>query len=174
MLINFVDIIGIADPSQFPMITAANPNTQYIAEETVTIPNAKPEAEQINTVLIEATITNARVIITPVGLKTVIDGMINQKVIYTANVPDQAVHSAHYEFPFCTFIEMPLIIPAGGSVTTVLQTAGLTLDTILVGDAKVLVEDMTVQLLDPRTINKCIVLFIWTTVNPALVPLLQP
>ena len=174
MLVKFVDIIGIAEPSQFPVITPANPHTQYVAQETAIIPAAKPEAEQINTVLVEATVTSARVIITPVGLKVVIDGVINQKIIYTANVPDQAVHSAHFVFPFCTFIEMPLVIPPGGSVQTVLQTAGLTLDNILVGPAKVLIEDVTVQLLDPRTIDKCTVLFLWVTVNTALVPLLKP
>ena len=173
MLVNFVNIVGIADPSSFPVITKANPHTQYNAQETVTIPAAKPDAEQIDSVLIEATITSAKVIITPVGLKTVIDGNLKQKVIYTANLPDQPLHSAEYIFPLCTFIEMPLIIPPLGTVETVLLAAGLTLDNILVGSPKVLIEDMTVELLDLRTINKCTVLFIWTTVNTALVPLLK-
>jgi len=173
MLRNFVNIVGIDDPSSFPIITPANPNTQYTVQETVTIPAAKPDAEQIDSVLVQATIIDAKVIITPVGLKTVIEGELKQKVIYTANLPDQPVHSAEYLFPFCTFIEMPLIIPLGGTVETVLQAAGLTLDTVLVGNAKVLIEDMTVELLDLRTINKCTIVFIWTSINPALVPLLK-
>lgn len=172
MLRNFVNIVGIDDPSSFPVITTANPNTQYNVQEVVTIPAEKPDAEQIDTVLVHPVITGAKVIITPVGLKTVIDGNLMQKIIYTAAEPEQSVHSAEYLLPFCTFIEMPLIIPPGGNVETVLQTAGLTLDTILVGLPKVLVEDMTVELLDPRTVDKCTVLFIWTNVNPALVPLL--
>jgi hypothetical protein len=172
MLRNFVNIVGIADPSSFPIITASNPNTQYNVQEQVTIPTEKPDVEQINSVLIEATITNAKTIITPVGLKIVIDGSLKQKVIYTADVPEQSVHSAEYVFPFCTFIEIPLVVPTGGTVESVLLGAGLTLDTILVGDPKVLVEDMSVELLDPRTINKCTVLFIWTNINPLLIPLL--
>lgn len=172
MLRNFVNIVGVDEPSSFPIITAVNPNTQYTVQETVTIPAAKPDVEQIDSVLVQATITNAKVIITPVGLKTVIEGELKQKVIYTANLPEQPVHSAEYLFPFCTFIEMPLILPAVGTVETVLQAAGLTLDTILVGDTKVLIEDMTVELLDLRTINKCTIVFIWTNVNLALVPLL--
>ena len=47
MLRNFVDIIGIADPSEFPQILPNTKYTQYIVEETLTIPAAKPDVEQI-------------------------------------------------------------------------------------------------------------------------------
>lgn len=172
MLRNFIDIIGIADPSEFPTIQPTNPNTEYVVNETLAIPDAKPDAEQINSILIEAKITSSRTIATPVGVKIVIEGELNQKVIYTANEPTQAVHSAHYLIPFCTFIEIPLVIPAGVNVVDFLLTLGLTLDDVLTGPTNVLIEDVTAQLLDLRNIEKCVVLFIWAKINPALTPVL--
>lgn len=169
MLRNFVNIIGIADPASFPVITTANPNTQYTVQETLVIPAPKPNIEQLNTVMIEASITNYRTITTPVGLKVIIDGLINQKIIYTAADAAQSVHSAHYQEPFCTFIEIPLTLPAGMNVTQYLQSLGLTLDTVIQGKTDVLIEDVTASVTSLRTVEKCPVLFIWTTLNPALV-----
>lgn len=170
MLKNFVDIIGIADPSSYPVITAANPNTQYIVEEKYVISETKPDIEQVNSVMIQAEVTNVRTIATPVGLKVIIDGLLNQKFIYTANDPVQSVHSAHFTEPFCTFIEIKLTVPAGLTVIEYLQTLGITLADVITGRTSVLIEDASVKLIDPRTIEKCIVLFLWTVINPALVP----
>ena len=174
MLRNFVDVIGIADPSEFPAILPTNPNTQYIIQEELIIPAEKPDVEQIISTLVEATVTNSRVIATPVGIKVVVDGELNEKVIYTALEPAQSVHSAHYMEPFCTFIEIPLIIPAGMSVTDLLLSLGLTLNDVLTAPTQVLIEDVSIDLLDPRTIDKCVVLFIWATIDPVLVPVLAP
>ena len=38
------------------------------------------------------------------GRKLVIEGFLNQKVVYTGNVDIQSVHSAHYSIPFSVFI----------------------------------------------------------------------
>jgi hypothetical protein len=170
MLRNFINIIGIADPSEFPIITTSNPNTEHIVEETLTIPEAKPDVEQINTILIEAKLYSSRVIVTPTGLKVIIDGQLDQKIIYTAAEPTQPVHAAHFIEQFCSFIEIPVTVPAGISVQDYLQTLGLTLDTVLTAPTKVLIEDVTASLLDPRTIEKCTVLFLWATISPLLVP----
>ena len=169
MLKNFINIVGIADPSEFPVLLPSNPNTQQVVEENLIIPETKPDVEQINTVLIEAAITDARAIVTPVGLKIVVDGELNQKVLYTAAEPTQSVHSAHYLEPFCTFIEVPLVIPAGQNTLEYLQALGLTLDDVITGPTKVLIEDVSVKLLDPRNFEKCTVLFIWTKINDALI-----
>lgn len=169
MLINFVEIIGIANPSDFPVITCANPNAQYMVEEKLTIPEEKPDVEQINSVMIEAKITDFRVIVTPVGLKVIINGIVNQKIIYTAANPVQSVHSAHFQKSFCTFIEIPLTLPCKMSVTRYLQKLGISLDDVIQCRTDVLIEDVSVTLLDPRTIEKCTVLFIWTTLNTLLV-----
>ena len=169
MLRNFVEIIGTTNPSCYPIITPANPNAQFIVEEKVLIPDAKPDVEQVSSVIIEAQITSSRAIITPIGLKVIVDGMIKQKLIYTAANPVQSVHTANYQETFCTFIEIPLTLPAKMSVTEYLQTLGISLADVIKGGTNVLIEDVSVSLLDPRTVEKCIVLFIWTTLNPLFV-----
>lgn len=169
MLINFVEIIGITNPLNFPVITAANPNAQYIVEEKLTIPATKPDVEQVSSVMIEAKITKYRAIITPVGLKVIVDGILDQKLIYTASNSVQSVHTAHFQQSFCTFIEIPLTLPVKMNVTEYLQTLGISLADVIQGRTDVLVEDVTVEIIDPRTVEKCTVIFIWTTLNPLLV-----
>lgn len=168
MLINFVEIIGITKPIDFPIITPANPNAQYIVEEKIVIPEEKPDVEQINSLIIEAEITDFRTITTPIGLKVIVDGIIKQKLIYTAADVVQSVHSAHFQETFCTFIEIPLTIPVGSNVGEFLQTLGISLADVIQGRTAVLIEDVSVKLLDPRTAEKRTVLFIWTTLNPVL------
>ncbi|GGD09047.1 DUF3794 domain-containing protein [Pontibacillus salipaludis] len=172
ILRDFVQIIGIADPSEFPVIDADNPSTQMAIQERLTIPDVKPDVEQINTLLIEAVITGTRTIFTPTGVKVVIDGFLRQKVIYTALVEQQSVHSAHFEHPFCTFIDIPLNVPQGETVESFLASLGLSLNDVLAGPVNILIEDVEINLLDPRTVSKCVIVFAYTTVNPALVPFL--
>lgn len=172
VLRDFVQIIGIADPSEFPVITPLNPNNQIAIQETLTIPEAKPDVEQINTLLIEAEITQTRNIFTPTGVKIVVEGVLRQKVIYTALVPEQSVHSAHFEHPFCTFIDVPLVIPAGTTVEQLLATLGLSINDILDGPVEILIEDVDINLLDSRTLSKCVITFLYTTLNPLLGPVL--
>lgn len=169
MLINFVEIIGTTNPSSFPVITPANPNAQFLVEEKLVIPDTKPDIEQVSSVIIEAQITNSRAIITPIGLKVIVDGIINQKLIYTAANPVQSVHTTNYQESFCTFIEIPLTLPARMNVTEYLQTLGISLADVIKCGTNVLIEDVSVNVLDPRTVEKCMVLFIWTTLNPLLV-----
>lgn len=38
------------------------------------------------------------------GRKLIVEGTLSQKVVYTAEVDTQSVHSAHYEIPFISFI----------------------------------------------------------------------
>ena len=38
------------------------------------------------------------------GRKLIIEGTLKQKIVYTAEVDTQSVHSAHYEVPFMAFI----------------------------------------------------------------------
>ncbi|MBB6176491.1 hypothetical protein HNQ82_001305 [Anoxybacillus tengchongensis] len=165
---DFVQIIGIASPSTFPVIGNLNPHTQFVVQEQLTIPDAKPDVEQVNTLLIEAVVTETKNIFTPVGVKVVIDGVLRQKVIYTADVPEQSVHSAHFEHPFCAFINIPLDVPQGLTVQQYLSSLGLSLNDILDGPVQVLIEDVEIQMLDPRTISKCVVLFAYTTIKPLL------
>ena len=170
LLRDFVEIIGIASPSEFPVITPTTRYNQFTVEELLTIPAEKPDVEQINSVMIEATIDNFHSIATPVGLKVIVNGTLTQKVIYTAADPSQSVHSAHYQIPFCTFIQIPLVIPAGQSAMTILQTLNITLEDVVASGPYVLVEDLSVTLVDARSLKKCAVLFSWVEINTLLLP----
>ncbi|GBF10024.1 DUF3794 domain-containing protein [Tepidibacillus infernus] len=170
---DFVQIIGITDPSEFPVIGPLNPNNEIAIQERLTIPEAKPNVEQIISVLVEAIVTDNRTILTPTGVKVIVEGILRQKVVYTAGVPEQSVHSSHYEHPFCTFINIPLVIPAGSTVEQLLTSLGLSLKDILAGPVNVIIENVEVNLLDPRTINKCVTLFVWTTLNTLLQTVLK-
>lgn len=174
MLRDFVEIIGIDPVSSFPALIAAEKFTQFTTEETLIIPEQKPDIEQITSLMVEASITAYRAIVTPTGLKVIINGELNQKVIYTADEPTQAVHSAHFVKQFCTFIEIPLVLPAGTSALQLLQSLGLTLDDVLASPPNVIIEDISVKLVDGRTVKKCVVMFVWGTVNAALVPFFPP
>lgn len=174
MLQNFIDIVGIADPSSFPIITALDRYKQFEVEETLVIPTVKPDVEQITQVLIEAAITDYRTIITPTGLKVILNGNLKQKIIYVANEPTQSVHSAEFVKPFCDFITVDLIVPVGTTVAQLLQIAGVTLDTVVTSGPNVLVEDLSVKLIDLRTISKCAILFAWVGINPLLAAILKP
>ena len=174
MLQNFIDIAGIADPSTFPIITPTDRYKQFGVEEALTIPAAKPGMEQITQVLAEALITGYRVIITPTGLKIIIDGTLTQKIIYVANDIVQSVHSAEFIKNFCNFITIDLVIPANTSVMQLLQTFNVTLDTVIQIPPKVIIEDLSVIMIDARKISKCGILFSWVGLNPALLPILAP
>ena len=174
MLQNFIDVVGVADPKDFPLIVTTDRYKQFGVEETLIIPAAKPDMEQITQVLIEATITNYRAIFTPTGLKIILDGNLTQKVIYVANEPTQSVHSAEFIKPFCNFITVNLVIPAKTSVTQLLQTAGVTLDTVVAIPPKVLIENLSITMINTRTISKCSILFSWVGLNTLLVPILKP
>lgn len=81
------------------------------------IPCKKPDIEQINVVTANIEIENCYAIETPIGTsiegqrltgyKMIIHGNIIFVIDYTADVPQQNVHSAHYCLPFSTFVILP-------------------------------------------------------------------
>lgn len=103
---------------------------QFFIPKILDIPAEKPDMEGIVSVNSQIKIISQRVINTPVvtgytlpngeflpgeqipnaecthltGKKLIIEGIILQKVIYTALVPDQALHSASFSIPFSVFI----------------------------------------------------------------------
>jgi hypothetical protein len=174
MLQNFIDIVGVSDSSDFPIIGVLDRYNQFEVEETLTIPDEKPDIEQITQVLIESKITDYKTIITPTGLKVILNGELTQKVIYVANEPTQSVHSAEFVKPFCDFISVDFTIPAGQTVAELLQTLGVTLDTVVTSGPNILIEDLSVKQIDSRTISKCAILFAWVGLNPLLASLFTP
>ena len=170
MLRDFINIIGVNDVSEFPVLTALDRYNQFTVEENLEIPAEKPDVEQITSVMIEAKVTDFRAIATPTGLKVIINGIVNQKVVYTALEPTQSIHSAYFTKGFCTFIEIPLTIAPGTNTMTILQSLGITLDDVVDGEPQVIIEDLSVKLVDTRNVKKCGVLFVWVTVNAVLAP----
>lgn len=174
MLRNLINIVGIDDPSSFPVLGVQDRYKQFTVEEMLTIPSAKPDIEQITSVLVEANVTQFRTIATPTGVKVIVDGELHQKVIYTADEPAQSVHSAEFTTPFCNFIEIPLVIASGKNIIQILQGLGLTLDDVVTKGPSIIIEDLSVTQVGKRNVKKCAVLFTWVTVNTALTPLFPP
>ncbi len=109
---------------------ASNQWVQFFVPKILDIPAQKPDIEGIVTVNSCVEVISQRVINTPVvtgytlpsgvfvsgdeipnsecthltGKKLIIEGIIHQKVIYTALVDDQSLHSADFTIPFSTFI----------------------------------------------------------------------
>lgn len=120
-----VEIIGLCDPAT---ITIENDPTKFYYDkdrnwteisvpELLVLPPEKPDIETLDKVLIKVQIISQRLIDTPSsgttknpegtllsGKKLIIEGIIHQKIIYTANTLVQSVHSAHFQIPFSAFI----------------------------------------------------------------------
>lgn len=91
------------------------------------------------------------------GRKLIIEGTLKQKIVYTAEVDSQSVHSAHYEIPFIAFI-IPYAKFEGleymeGIVVYDPETGGSkTINGYICGVG----EEITVDLCEEFTIEKCI------------------
>lgn len=129
-----VSYVGIASGNALSRAlqcnTASDQWVQFFVPKILDIPVQKPDVEGIVTVNSCIEIISQRVVNTPVvtgytnadgvfipgedipnaectrltGKKLIIEGVIHQKVIYTALVEDQSLHSADFTIPFSTFI----------------------------------------------------------------------
>lgn len=89
------------------------------------------------------------------GRKLIIEGLLKQKVVYTAEVGCQSVHSAHFEIPFSSFI---IVYPKFENDEVVVDDAIVDLDETFC--VNVCVEDVFIKKLDERTIFKNVTLFL--------------
>lgn len=150
---NLIEISGLAD--SLPQSPKAF--KQFTVQETLVLPEAKPDIEQIVKVIAQVVITSTKVIKTPVGkslegqilsgYKLIVEGEVKQKIEYVADECKQSVHAAHFDVPFSTFIVLPSTYQIG---TPVPVTA--------------YIEDLFVELIDKRTIFKNIILLLNATV----------
>lgn len=115
-----IEIIGLCNPEDITFIDSTEPLdrnwTEISIPEVLTIPIEKPDVEFIEKIFVKVKIISKRVIATPdylyennegtklTGRKLIVEGIIKQKIVYTADVPEQSVHSAHFEVPFSAFI----------------------------------------------------------------------
>ena len=92
------------------------------------------------------------------GRKLIVEGYLKQKIVYTADVSVQSVHSAHFEMPFSAFIIVyPKFVNVSGGVVPV--------DTAIVDVnqdfcVETCIEDVFAKELDERTIFKNVTLFL--------------
>jgi hypothetical protein len=83
------------------------------------IPCQKPDIEQLISISAVVEIISQQVIRTPgechmvltneectdlTGKKLIIEGVLQQKIVYAAAVEEQSVHSVHFDVPFSAFI----------------------------------------------------------------------
>lgn len=150
-----VEIIGLCDPSSISF-DATNINwTEISIPEVLSIPCQKPDVETIEKVFAKVKVISKRVIATPVatvenlegtmltGFKLIVEGILKQNIVYTADVPEQSVHSAHFDIPFSAFIILPS--------TTTLE------DEFCVN---VCIEDVFVKVFNSRNIFKNVTVFL--------------
>lgn len=118
---------------------------QLSVDGYLVIPELKPDIEEVNSVTATADLVNCHVIETPIlrsnegqklsGHKLIVKGMLNVIVEYTANVPLQSVHSAHYAVPFSTFVVLPVDYKIGSRL-----------------EVEFVIEDVYYKVLDIRTL----------------------
>jgi len=102
---------------------------EVAVDHKLIVPLQKPPMECIIDTLVDVEVEKAEVIDTPIQVTTaagVVDlqkivfvGKVKIKVKYSALVPDQKVHAAHFEAQFCTLIEWPDGPPQGTPITVV-------------------------------------------------------
>ena len=132
--------------------------TQIDIPEFLNVPCQKPDIEQLISVTTSVKIFSQKIIKTPLaeeeneegtnltGRKLIVEGVLRQKILYTADVPEQSVHATHFDVPFSVFIVLPE-------------------DTLLSSKYKIepCIEDIFVCALDKRQIFKNVTLFIKAT-----------
>lgn len=178
-----IDISGLCNPSDVTGVISQYPYwIQMNIPETLTIPEQKPDVEQINSVNISVNIIRNEVVKVPVspvdangefipnlegkvstGRKLIIEGQLCQKVVYTANEPDQSVHSAHFYVPFSAYIVVPSEIEFTNGTTTT------TIDSLDVDfQVNACIEDVAIKMLDFRNILKQVTLLLYAVPNQSV------
>lgn len=112
------------------------------------------------------------------GRKLIIEGILKQKIVYTAEVDTQSVHSAHYEVPFIAFIipyakfegleykeGIEVYDPETGKPKFIngyiySEVAGINVDLCEEFNIEKCIEDIYVYPLDPRKIFKNVTVFL--------------
>ena len=130
--------------------------------ETVKIPEAKPDMEQLISVMVDTKVVSVRVINTPTGTskegqhlhgrKLSIELELQQKVKYVADEPTQSVHAAHFnKLVNSIFVVVPETFN-GEPVEKLIAQGKYRITTY--------VEDIFGEQLDKRTIFKNITLLV--------------
>lgn len=134
--------------------------TQLLICDELELPEQKPDIEYLSKEMINVCLTKIEVINVDLG-----DGVVRKKIIfqgdlglgveYSANMPEQEVHFAHYSLPFQGFIgERPCTVANKGLISLV--TFDLSNYNIYY-----CIEHQQYHQIDDRTFKPVIVLLIW-------------
>lgn len=102
--INNIACEGILEKSQFKDIKCCDCFKQIMINDVFEIPPKKPDIESIAAIYINSIITNKKMISAIDSKKIIFHGILNIKVIYVANNPEQSVHSADFNQHFYSFL----------------------------------------------------------------------
>jgi len=161
-----VNVVGLCDVGSIcfaPDTSADDRNfTEICVPEVLVLPPQKPDIEDIDKIIIKSRILSKRLVKTPcggvnaegtclTGYKLIIEGILDETVIYTAHVPEQTVHAAHFSTPFSAFI----VINSG--LIEEIRAEG---DLLACLSIEACIEDVLVKRLGPRMIFKNVTLFL--------------
>lgn len=126
---DLIEKVGICEEKDVSEIISKYPFwKQIIINETLEIPEEKPNIETLNSVTVSWEIIRSDVIKTPrtyddfpnlsierrslsgmllSGRKLIIEGVLCEKISYTADKESQSVHNAHFYIPFSSYIVVP-------------------------------------------------------------------
>ncbi|MCT4508393.1 MAG: DUF3794 domain-containing protein [Tepidibacter sp.] len=107
---NLISVSGISD--NLPKNTSIF--KQFCIEQNLVLSENKPEIHQIISVILDISITNKKLIDTPIktsiegqnltGKGLIVEGKIKQKIEYASDTPTKIVHGTYFNTPFSTFI----------------------------------------------------------------------
>ncbi|MEW6696783.1 MAG: DUF3794 and LysM peptidoglycan-binding domain-containing protein [Bacillota bacterium] len=140
------------ETERFSLQRVVGENTeQTIVRGTISVPEAKPEVEEILST--ETTIKLRKVEVIP--NKVIVEGTLRLDVMYTAFKEDQAVHSFHAELDFTDFIEVEGARPSmNAEIDIVVEDVSLTRDPDCAEDWDVAaVLQVTARVTETRDVN---------------------
>ncbi|WP_418792494.1 DUF3794 domain-containing protein [Phosphitispora sp. TUW77] len=135
--------------------------TEIVINDNLIIPEPKPDVEKITNVTKNFTIDDVEVLDVDLGdvqgRKVIIAGTLNLGVEYSALVPSQEVHYAHFNIPYKAIIKLR---PCPGAYRGLLPP-DFDISTVRVN---ICVEHEQYHLINPREIQKVLVVLIWLEV----------
>lgn len=175
---DLIDISGLCISNNVNEIICKHPYwMQMNISKTLVIPEKKPDIEEINSLNISVDILRKKVVKTPfsqlninssyipnfegkisTGRKLIIEGLLCIKVSYTAKDITQSIHSAHFYIPFSSYIIIPLTVDFLNNDNNIKAFV----DSLNINyEIDSCIEDVSINLLNPRTISKQIIILLY-------------
>lgn len=169
---SLIDISGLCDIGDVADVISQNPYwIQMNVPEHLSIPEQKPDMEEINSITVSVDIFRKEVIVVPdsissnlegkytTGRKLIIEGQLCQKVMYTAEEDVQSVHGAEFYVPFSAYIVLPALMYNP-------TTKKFDIDPLDVEfQVNACIEDVVVKMMNEREILKQVTMLLYAVPN---------